>query len=192
MMQDPKKAALYKQKKLEVQREFRAKKAAELAEKAAELAAKKAEDEEDYKTASAMRKALKKVEDALPKSKKKAIRIVKELVKKMNKTSSVNIAEQIVQESQLKTIRPRKRFLQTPLLIVNFYESDRISRQLPNKARKGQTQMRELLIPMQEAHKIYIEEHPDKTCSLTYFSQMRPKHIKSFASKKKTEDHKED
>lgn len=131
--------------------------------------------ESAFKTRQAAGKAIKKAAQALPSTPRRK----SEVILKLAQENSVFI--------QPKSKR-RINFpdLEMEQLVINFYEQDDISRQLPGKKDyvtvmekgvKTQKQKKILLMNVSEAYQLFKQDHPSIKVGKSKFASLRPKHV---------------
>lgn len=169
IFQSPSKATEYRLKNCQQAKAYREKK----------KTLKMISNEIAFKTPKALFKAVGKAEKSLPEAAAKRQAVVKVLADRAN--LSVCTTHPI----QLK--HPRKSFIGVEELVLNFFELQAVSRQLPGKidfvfvknknGQKEKIQKRLLLTTVLEAHKKFKEMYPDREISLSKFHELRPKHV---------------
>jgi hypothetical protein len=123
--------------------------------------------------------AVRKVKKVLPKDKGKSILVLNKLMNELTQEKNVPYSTNYLK----KTKMPNDRDVQ----IINFYNSEEISRISPNRkdfkkfknldGTITEKQIRYMNYPITEAHEIHVGDYPDYKCSLSKFFTMRPKHV---------------
>lgn len=135
--------------------------------------------EEPFKSKSSLGKAVKRVENILPKNKVKAKEVVRVLASKLDLA--------LDQPTPVPKLKPRKSFLGTSEMVRNFFHLDNVSRQLPGKrdfitikdefGTKQKIQKRLMLMAVEEARKEFTNMFPDRSISSSKFHSLRPAHV---------------
>lgn len=136
-------------------------------------------DEGQYNSQSALKKAAAKIVKTLPTSKIKAQEAIKLIADKLD----LKLVDKTLQQMPSKT----KSFSKSCQTITAFYEFPQISRQLPGKKDyatirnvkegKQRVQKRLMLMTVDEAYHEFIKMYPDLKVSSSKFHYLRPKHI---------------
>ncbi|CAG9800519.1 unnamed protein product [Chironomus riparius] len=170
------KAAEYKKKRSEATKRWKLKKN----EKKSNL--KYGDDSPDvgFKSQKGLKKAVKKIQNSLPKTKQKAVEAIKVVAQDLD-------LEVKIRKTETKTTNGRKNFQQTSDLVKVFYESDDISRQMPGKKDtitvkldggiKEVLQKRSMLMTVDRAYEQFKETNPEIDVSRSKFYQLKPPNI---------------
>ncbi|XP_065651101.1 E3 ubiquitin-protein ligase BRE1A-like [Hydra vulgaris] len=123
-----------------------------------------------YKSVSTLGKAVKRAESALPKSPRKRAKVVQKLLTKMNEIPS---PEKKHSKNALDAL--------TTKLVLDFYQSDDISRQAPGKRdtivvrlknKKETVQKRHLYMNVSEAYAVFKSDYPEESVGKSKFASL--------------------
>lgn len=140
-------------------------------------------DDKSSYSRSSLSKAVSRVEGALPKLEEKKKIVIQKLAIRHNVFPSPSFSP--------KKKRPRVGFADIEKAVLEFYESDIIARMNPGikdfikkKDINGNVEMIQtftLTMTLEEAHKKFIEFHPQHPVGFTKFSTLRPQHVKLYS-----------
>lgn len=148
---------------------------------------KTVEDEPGFSSKSGLRRAVKKIEDALPKSQTKAIEVLKTLCKKFD--LQLKDEEDAVKPPVKKA---RKSFIGTTDIVHQYYELETVSRLLPDEyvyvedesGERKMFQKRVMLMPVKEAYNNFQQKYPNRQISSSKFHMLRPLQVITAAQEK--------
>lgn len=181
-LEDPKTAEAFRKRKAAASRRGRANKLRQ------ELQAK-LKIGPGYGSKSGLRRAVKKIEEALPTNRERAIEAIKIVCKNLDLKCKDSTADdeddETTEEAPVKIKKPRKSFIGTTELVHQFYELDSTSRLLPDdfttidheSGVKIKFQKRVMLMPVHEVYKNFQSKYQDRKISSSKFHQLRPAHI---------------
>jgi hypothetical protein len=173
---DPVKAKLKKEKNAERMRKSRAN-AAEKVDSNMDLTSPTSTP--GFRSKAAKSKALNRTEKALPKDPVKKKIVLDEIMKRHK------ISSEIPAKTPQK--RPRKSFVDLPKIIKEFYLCEAVSRLMPGKddcitikhpdGSREKVQKYIMIVTISDAFEEFQKTFPAMKCSLSYFTQQRPKKV---------------
>lgn len=157
-----------------------------------------------YSSKQSLGKAVKKINNALPKSPNKKLHVLTNVISKMSPLKRKQIIESSFQKKRQqeqilkvdsnssRRLRSDKLSEETEMKVKQFFVRDDISRMCPGKkdviSVKTPTgreihQKRYLVMSIGESHKLFLSENPDLNIGMTKFHELRPKYVLPFGKK---------
>jgi hypothetical protein len=176
VQEDPEAVKLRREKDAERKREFRANAASKVT---SDVNIASATATPGFKSKSAKSKALNRAENSLPRDPVKKKIILKEIMKRHDISAEI--------PPKFSEKRPRKSFENLPEIIKEFYLCEAVSRLMPGKddfitikhsdGSREKVQKYIMIVTISDAFEEFKKTFVAITCSLSYFTQHRPKYV---------------